>query len=68
MFFVWLCRHPKPDEAAVLEGNMPPEFTLPLIDQMKQAGEDVEFSVTGNQLYYHIFKYHTLHVHIVYIM
>ncbi|KAL8593184.1 hypothetical protein ACOMHN_009839 [Nucella lapillus] len=33
------------EEGDVVE-TMPPEFTLPLVDQVRQVGEDVEFSVT----------------------
>ncbi|XP_025104057.1 titin homolog isoform X1 [Pomacea canaliculata] len=33
-------------EAAVIEGGIQPEFTLPLVDQVRQVGEDVELSVT----------------------
>ena len=37
-------------EEGAVEDNVPPEFTLPLVDQVKQAGDDVEFCVTGKSL------------------
>jgi hypothetical protein len=48
-----------PKQEGAPEDNVPPEFTLPLVDQVKQAGEDVELSVTGNTefvLQVHVFK------------
>ena len=37
-------------EEGAVEDNVPPEFTLPLVDQVRQAGDDVEFCVTGKSL------------------
>jgi hypothetical protein len=41
-----------PKQEGAPEDNVPPEFTLPLVDHVKQAGEDVELSVTGNTAFF----------------
>ncbi|KAK6166181.1 hypothetical protein SNE40_022939 [Patella caerulea] len=36
----------RPSQSDIIETEVPPEFVLPLIDQIKKVGEDVEFTVT----------------------
>lgn len=50
-----LSRRVPKQEAAVIEGGIQPEFTLPLVDQVRQVGEDVELSVTGEHwIFFHL--------------
>ena len=37
-------------DTGVLDTNVPPQFTLPLVDQVRKKGSSVEFSVTGKLL------------------
>ena len=34
-------------DTSLLDTNVPPQFTLPLVDQVRKKGSSVEFSVTG---------------------
>lgn len=34
-------------DTSLLDSNVPPRFTLPLIDQVKKVRETVELTVTG---------------------
>lgn len=37
-------------DTSLLDNNVPPRFTLPLIDQVKKVRETVELTVTGKLL------------------
>lgn len=47
-FFFRLDRHDY--DTSLLDNNVPPRFTLPLIDQVKKVRETVELTVTGKLL------------------
>lgn len=49
-------RHAKHDyDTAMLDSNVPPAFTLPLIDQVKRVGETLELTVTGKTQFFRVY-------------